>query len=120
MIDGEVFEQVLEYAEKKLIIKFGTITLLLDQWKVTHKLNATLYEFRVLPGFDQVSFPFLFARSRDTIELFNTNEIRLEEVVKNAPVKCQTRNSFIMIMKDGYLKLHFTSRVPHTTNMQID
>ena len=111
MIDGEIFEQVLEYAEKKLLIKFPMITLMLEDWKVTRKINAGLYDIRVLPGFDQELFPFLLARSKDTIDLFNVNEARLEKIVKNAPVKYQIKKSFITIKKEGCLKLHFTSRV---------
>ena len=87
------------------------ITLLLDDWKFTRKINAGLYDIKVLPGFDQELFPFLLARAKDTIELFNVNETRLEKIVKNAPVKYQIKKSFIMIKKEGCIKLHFTSRI---------
>ncbi len=73
MIEGEPVHQYIEYAPGKLLLKVSGLVILVEEWKVVHKINVLIYDFQMLPDFNEKTFPLVLARSREKIELFNTN-----------------------------------------------
>jgi len=120
VIDGEPIHQVIEYAAGKLLLKVSGLVLLVENWKVIHKINVLIYGFQLLPGFNEQTFPFVIARSREKIELFHTTEFTFEEIVTETPLDVSVGHSFLTMKSQDSIKLHFTSRHVNRLETEFD
>ena len=120
VIDGELVHQVIEYAAGKLLLKVSGLVLLVENWNVVHKLNVLIYEFQLMPGFNEQTFPIVIARSREKIELFHTTDLTFEEIVTEAPLEVSVTHSYIALQSQGSIKLHFTSRNVRRLETEFD
>ena len=48
LIEGDHMKQILEYETDKLVIRYSTLFLLLDNWHVTHSIDGQILEFKTL------------------------------------------------------------------------
>ena len=120
IIDGEPIHQVIEYATGRLLLKVSGLVLLAESWNVVHKINVLIYDFQLLPGFNERTFPLVIARSREKIVLFNTTDLTFEEIVTEAPLEVSVNHSYFTMKSQDSIKLHFTSRIERQLEMQFD
>lgn len=126
MFRSEACQGICEYAPNRMAIYARPAHLfIVHDWQVIRRIedadakNQNKYAIERMPGFDDVTFPFLVCSGESSFNLFSIKDYYMEPLVNAATSAMHAQTAFFFDKENGSLTMHFTTTRANDENQTL-